>query len=943
MNPERWAQIEDLFHRAAECAPKQRTSLLDEACHNDPDLRREVDALLSSDRNAGDHLKSTISGGLNAFRFSLAGEVVSHYRILSGLGSGGMGVVYRAEDLKLGRQVAIKFLPEESAKDAAALGRFEREARSASALEHQNICPIYEFGEHEGQPFLVMQLLEGQTLRDLISVATPRKPPLPLNKLLDIAIQIADALDAAHKKGIVHRDIKPANIFVTSQGGVKILDFGIAKLQEAGGSSYPPSSVQPNQNEVAGTTLTLTRTGTPVGTVQYMSPEQVRGKKIDVRTDLFSFGLVLYEMAAGHQAFTGETAAQLREAIVSRKPRAVRELNPQAPPSLERIINHAIEKDVESRYQSAAEMHLDLQMEVEAIRRRKRSAKRWIPAAAGLVLLLLGGLLAYLWLRPTPVPTLANYVQLTHDGRPKSLIGTDGARLYLATGVVSSSASSPLRGIAELSIAGGLPKKIEVTTLTDMIPLGLSHDGSELLLIEGQGATPGRLSSVPVLGGSPRRIGNFIAERAAWSPDGKLLAYTNLGDLFVAKADGSEPRKVTSVSGEIRNLTWSPDSSCLGFDSWETTGTVGPREVCEVSVDGADQHLLLPGWHNPPNECCGKWTSDGKYFVFQSQGQIWALPKEAGVFGSVPKPIQLTSSPMTFSSPLPSKDGKKLFMIGRTYGGELVRYDSKTSQFVPFLGGISAEYVAFSKDSQWVAYASYPEGALWRSRIDGTDPLQLTFPAFFPLLPRWSPDGKTILFFQFAQAADKPARIYQVSSEGSSPRLLLPDDSSQQLDPNWSPDGRKVVFSGESNDPSSSIRILDLSTRELSTLSGSEGLFSPRWSPDGRYVSAFSPDSQTLLLFDFATNQWKELARGTLGWPSWSHDSQYVYVLDYRKESAVIRVRVSDGKTERVADLKDFPATGSVGVALALTPDDQPILLRDPGTQDVYSVDWRSP
>jgi len=300
---------------------------------------------------------------------------------------------------------------------------------------------------------------------------------------------------------------------------------------------------------------------------------------------------------------------------------------------------------------------------------------------------------------------------------------------------------------------------------------------------------------------------------------------------------------------------------------------VGLQVEREVSVDGSGMHVLLPGWHNPPDECCGRWSTDEKYFLFQSQGQIWALPKRAGLFQSAPRPIQLTFSPMTLSSPLPSKDGSRLFLIGHTYRGELVRYDPKKSQFVPFLGGISAEYVGFSKDGQWVTYVSYPDGALWRSRIDGTEPLRLTFPPIAPVLPRWSPDGKTIVFFQFAQAADKPARIYEVSPGGGNPRLLLSDDRNQQLDPNWSPDGSKIIFSGESNNPSSSIRILDFFSRKLSTLPGSDGLYSPRWSPDGHYVSAFSADSKTLLIYDFETNQWKELAKGSLSWLNWSRDS----------------------------------------------------------------------
>jgi len=375
----------------------------------------------------------------------LAGRIVSHYRVLDIIGGGGMGVVYRAEDLKLGRRVALKFLPEETGNDPKALERFEREARAASALDHPNICSIYEFGEHAGQPFIVMQLLEGETLRERLASATMHssgsngigRHPFPLDHLLDIAGQIAEGLQAAHERGIIHRDIKPANIFLTRRGLVKILDFGVAKLTETPAvqtpaveapdfspanvdhdlegrgfsravplASFFPSGLQPapapglkpgDNDALNGTPegvplhhTALTRTGLAMGTVGYMSPEQVRGEKVDARTDIFSFGVVLYEMATGQRAFNGETAALMHGAILSQTPAPAHELNPAVPPQLEQIINRAIEKDRELRYQTAGEMAADLQSLTahqpgEEIEAPKRSRWKWAAAAVALI------------------------------------------------------------------------------------------------------------------------------------------------------------------------------------------------------------------------------------------------------------------------------------------------------------------------------------------------------------------------------------------------------------------------------------------------------------------------------------------------------------------------------------------------------------------------------
>jgi Tol biopolymer transport system component len=861
-----------------------------------------------------------------------SGTMLGQYEILSPVGAGSMGEVYRARDTLLDREVAIKVLPDFATSSRDRLLRFEQEAKAAAVLNHPNILAVYQMGSYEGVPYLVSELLEGKTLSETI-----RRGPLPLRKALAFGIQLAQGLAAAHEKGIVHRDLKPDNIFVTKAGRVKILDFGLAKLTERKKSSISQAP-------------TVTLPGVAIGTIGYMSPEQVRGLPTDHRTDIFALGAILYEMVMGTRSFEKPTEADTISAILNEEPPAISQLSPETPAGVERVVRRCLEKNPEQRFQSASDLAFALEAlldpssstatGIHAIpKEQPRGMNRAYVAAAGAIVALCA-LAAYWFLQPPPAPHIGNYVQLTHDGQPKSLIGTDGTRLYLSLGEVREG-NFRSRGVAQMPIAGGEVAKLPNLPTAEITPVDLSPNGSEMLVVNGQGAPPqGPLWSYPLLGGSPRRLGNSVAETAAWSPNAKMIAFTNLRDVFVANADGSEPRKLAQVRGDILNVTWSPDGRHLRFDSSETTGTVGQQREWEVADDGTGLHRLLRGWHDPPDECCGRWTPDGKFFVFQSQGQIWALPRSGGLFNSDPKPVQLTSSPLTLSSPLPSKDGKKFFLIGRIFRGELTRYDANTKQFAPFLRGISAEFVDFSKDGQWVAYVSYRDGALWRSKVDGSQRLQLTYPPMYSVLPRWSPDGKKIIFFEFALTADKPARMYEISLEGGTPQLILPDDHTQQLDPNWSPDGAKIVFAGESNDPTSAIHIVDLASKKISDVPGSQGLYSPRWSHDGRYLSAFSADSKTVLLFDFATQKWTSLATGSLGWLCWSHDSQYIYLQDFSAKEAIVRIRVRDHRVEPVVDLTNMITTGRYGTALALTPDDAPLLLRDTGSQDVYSVDW---
>lgn len=727
----------------------------------------------------------------------MIGETVSHYRILEKLGEGGMGEVWKAQDTRLDRFVALKFIPERTAGDAQTVERFLREARAASALNHPNICTIFDVGERQGRRYIVMELLEGGTLRDRIAGG-----PLDMEAVVDIGIQLADALDAAHGRSIIHRDIKSTNIMLSPRGRATILDFGLAKIVAAAAPGADAPTLADGSD--------LTDAGQAVGTVATMSPEQALGKELDGRTDIFSLGAVLYEIATGRQAFPGNTSAAVFDAILNRAPVAPVSLNPNVSPEFERILNKMLEKDRDLRYRSAAEIVTDL-------KRLRRDSGSQVSAAVPAStpargargprsLLLAGGavvlaaiVVGVLLLLPGgdegpagPFKTrpLTSNVGV-EDGASWSPDGSFVAFAHCADGPMD---------IFVMPATGGDPILLVQSPFDDGIP-NWSPDNRWIAFASGRGGSAG-LYLVPPLGGTVRRLVDLELSpltswggpgRGAWSPDGRRLTYAGIGSyerpsIFVVGVDGGEAAQITvPAEGEADfEPAWSPDGRSIAFQRMYANGE---GALLVVGPAGGEPRVVL---REPTPPSSPAWTPDSQGLVFESArggGQdLWYLR----VGGR--EPVALTSGGAGTSSPSVSVRGDLIYSTA-SHQTDLYVRDLDTGEETRLTSHTQDNFGArFSPDGSRILYSSTRTGdfEVWILDLATGEESRPAPHAKQDYGAGWSADGNAVFFVSDREGA---SALWAVDAAGGAPRKILGDTPIRQALP--SPDGRLLGFVAE--------------------------------------------------------------------------------------------------------------------------------------------------
>ena len=819
----------------------------------------------------------------------LIGQTVSHYRILERLGGGGMGVVYRAEDTRLGRPVALKFLPENTSQDSLAIERFRREARTASALNHPNICTIYDVGELHGRPFIAMELLQGQTLKHRML-----KKSLPVSEVLDIGIQIAEGLDAAHAKGVVHRDIKPANIFLVDRGPAKILDFGLAKL-----TAYR----QPATNAVSESSIptevyfldddTLTSSGASMGTVYYMSPEQARGEELDARADLFSLGVVLYEMATGKLPFSGRAVAMVFDSILHSQATPAMQLNPQLPAALEHILAKSLEKEAVLRYQSAAEFRADLKrlrrdldravadasslsapristqqgdissdsaVIASLVKRHRRTIITWSAAALFLAAILVYGL-SRLGSHVSAPPASLEITRVTGSGAVQQAdISPDGK--YLA--YVRQQTGKQSLWLKQLST----DSEVQIANLQGDVCVGLafSPDGSYVNFVRQPRMTfAGDLYQVPALGGTPRKMLAGISGPPAFSPDGQRVGFVrntlDTRGLVTASLDGSTERVLVSLKPPEQiypfHAVWSPDGKTIAFSrvtpQWILTTVSAEGGPPQPVPDARWDFIRDLAWLPASSDLVVAGVPQGA--PKSATDQLYEVPSEGG--GT----RQITHDLSSYVSVRVSADAKSLLAL----------QEQIISTIQVAIPGKETEARSLSAGNQnrdgYIGVAWTPEGSivyrslanqrydLWEMGGDGANahPLTRNNASLAAMEPAVSPHGDFLTFTQ--EDSNRHANIWRMDRDGGNLKPLTVGINNFR--PAVSPDGQWVVFTSEQGGHSVLMKLPSTGGTPIQLTDYNS--FFPAVSPDGKWIACwyFSGEDQPaqLAIIPFAGGQ----------------------------------------------------------------------------------------
>jgi Tol biopolymer transport system component/predicted Ser/Thr protein kinase len=819
------------------------------------------------------------------------GTKVSHYTIVSKIGAGGMGEVYLAEDTKLNRKVALKFLPPHLCQDEDCRKRFTREAQAAAGLDHPNIAAIYEVGEFQDRPFYAMQIVEGQSLKDVIA-----GKDLPIDRILEIGIQACEGLQAAHEKGIIHRDIKPSNILLDGHGRVRIVDFGLATVS---GSEH------------------LTKTGSTLGTIGYMSPEQVQGREIDQRSDLFSLGVVLYELITKQNPFRRDSEAATLKAVSDDSPHPVARFRAGVPDGVQTIIEKALEKDVSTRFQTAGGMLADLtrlkrsmdsgESTVSALTPVRRLPRVWLAAAFVVVAAVV---VFAVWVsRDRSYQFMMTHRQVTYFGDvDKCQISPDGSR-YAFSRIVNGRYHLY---VSELSGS----KPVELLTYPRIASFRWSPDGQELAVAYRSDSSNQGCIVVPWLGGSTRKVDNLNGYNlnVAWSPDGKRLAeQTSIesADSFYVVDMHSQKRNTFSSKIDLKfcnDLDWSPMDKWILMTTYETSNDA----LWALPLDGSEPVELVSG--EIPT---ARWGPNGNtvYFVNQSEvsGGIWATKFDAKSARQKIEPRSLLPG-IKASNLSISRDGYKMMYARMDISSNLWRLNlninAERSVEQLTLGTARLNHPAISPDGKRIVYTVFKDGRadIYLLSLDNSEPTRLTFDGVLNLWPCWSPDGNELAFVYSSN--DEDFRIKTMNITSGQSHLYEMAVASRGSIPHWGVDGT-IYFRIPGN---RNITILDMETgvqqELLSESEESEGwIFSPSESPDVEWLAVYWNNHEIgtwgvclISLIDPSVKRW--ISEGKLFNPvRWSPDGQWLYC---SKEHLIIRINCTDNRQDTLATLP-FP------------------------------------